>query len=84
MMKTLIIAMTLLAVPALADGKLKEACAADAAKLCPGLTAGKGLGKCLHEHAGEVTPACSDALAAMHGHKHQAPGSQPPPPAPAP
>ena len=81
-MKTLIVALTLLAVPALAQGgKLKEACGADAQKLCPGLAPHKGLHKCLNQHAAELSPPCADALAQAKQRHHDGP---PPAPAPAP
>lgn len=79
-MKTLIAALALFALPAFAGGKVKEACGADAEKLCPGLAPHKGLHKCLNEHAAQVSPACADALAQAKQKHHDAP---PPPPPPA-
>ncbi|MGA7593629.1 MAG: cysteine rich repeat-containing protein [Gallionella sp.] len=39
-------------------------CAADAAKLCQGMQPGGGqVGKCLRQHAGELSPECKDSIA---------------------
>lgn len=43
-------------------------CAADAAKLCQGMQPGGGqVGKCLREHAGELSPECKDSMGKMKG-----------------
>jgi hypothetical protein len=83
-MKPLLLALSLLAVPAFAQGgKLKELCSADAQKFCPGLAPHKGLHKCLNEHVSELSAPCADALAQAKAHHKDAPPQQPAP-APAP
>jgi hypothetical protein len=79
-MKPLIAALTLLAVPAFAQGgKLKQLCGADAEKFCPGLAPHKGLHKCLNEHAAQVSQPCADALAQAKHRHHDGPPPAPPP-----
>jgi hypothetical protein len=46
--------------------RAQEACKADAAKLCPGVPAGKGrIAACLTSHQAELSPGCADYLAAV-------------------
>ena len=54
-----------LAIAAGAEAKpAARPCAADAAKLCQGMQPGGGqVGKCLRQHAGELSPACKDSMA---------------------
>jgi hypothetical protein len=62
-------------------------CAADATKLCPGVTAGSGAQvKCLEAHKDELSPACKARIADMkrklEEEQKSAPPTEPPPPAP--
>jgi len=73
-MKTLIVMVLL-------GGNVKEFCAADAAKLCPGLEPHRGLHKCLNEHQADLSAQCAEALAQARAHRKN--GGPPPAPAPA-
>jgi len=93
-MRLMLLVVTMLAVPALAQGKKWEAvCGADAQKLCPGLAPHQGLHKCMHEHEAQLSPNCSQFLAEMRAKHKGGPGQAPaptpppnqsPPPAPPP
>ncbi|HLI66203.1 MAG TPA: hypothetical protein VKU90_07540 [Caulobacteraceae bacterium] len=60
------------AAPALAQGGPRTACAADMAKLCPGVQPGNGaIRQCMMSHASELSDGCKAAIAAAraaHGH----------------
>lgn len=45
-------------------GQLREACAADVQKFCPGLGPGPERRACLREHRAQLTQTCRDAMAA--------------------
>ena len=51
-----------------------QACRAEAEKLCPGLKPGEGLGKCVDEHASELSAACQEhhkQMKARHSEKKE-------------
>gem|GEM_PF-2715757 len=52
-----------------ARAEVKEACAADQEKLCKGLEPGKGLFKCMHEKASELSEGCKAAMGELKEHK---------------
>ena len=52
--------------PAGAGMAMHGACKADATKLCPGMEAGSGLFKCMHEKEAQVSTECKAKMAEGH------------------
>jgi Golgi apparatus protein 1 len=50
---------------------VKEACRADQEKLCPGLTAGKGLFQCMKAREADVSAACKAAVAPLKAEREE-------------
>ncbi len=50
---------------------IREACAEDMERLCPGMGPGPERGMCLHEHKAELSEGCRSAVREMHGGHHQ-------------
>jgi hypothetical protein len=75
---------------AMAQGapNVKEACAADMQKLCPGISDRHAARQCMRSHMADVSPDCRSAFeaakAARAERKDEAPSSGGPPPAGAP
>ncbi len=65
---TLLVALAAAGSPALNAQEIQGlggACKADREKFCPGVKPGDGkFGSCMKEHAGELSPQCSEALQA--------------------
>lgn len=49
-------------------GRVKQACSADAARLCGGLE-GRGLRACMKDRSDQVSPACRDAVKEARAHR---------------
>jgi hypothetical protein len=63
-----VLALSLLASPALAKGK--RACADDAKKLCPD-SHGKALRQCLKEHEADLSAACKERMERAASRHHR-------------
>lgn len=47
-------------------------CHSEIQKLCPKETLGEGMGKCVHSHMGELSPACQAKMKVMKDKVHSA------------